>query len=330
LNNPRSPDPTAPFRLRFLTTGLGLFGFVAFVSLANAQDDFISTVRAGNLLFAAVSINHSPNTWWLVDTGATMCELDLNTARRLQLKRSNRYRLTSRPKNRGEHFDFVEAPDLSVGTIQCGPLVVLAHPLAQALGESPSPVHWSGSFDKTGLLGMNLLLARHALIVWRRQRIYLDPSGDQVKSSADYEAEGYVAIPFTVTPSRQIQIEGKLGSNHHQFCLDTGTPKTMIEQAIVAQDRLPTQATHSVVRSPMKEFADSKVSQVIGTRFQLGDFDLSDHKILSASFRLTKSELGDIWAGLIGADVLWEYDAVIDLGSSMLYMRHYGRNGHPK
>ncbi len=315
-----------PFRLGALIIGLGLFGFVVSITPVDAQDDFISTVRAGNLLFAAVSINHSPNTWWLVDTGSTMCELDLNTARSLHLKRSNRYRLTSRPKNRGEDFDFVEAPDLSVGTTQCGPLVVLAHPLAQALAEFPSPVHRSGSFDKTGLLGMNLLLARHALIVWRRQRIYLDPSGDQVKSNTEYEAEGYVTIPFTVTLSLQIQIEGKLGSNQHQFCLDTGTPKTMIEQAIVEQDRLTSQVTHSVVRSPMKEFADSKVSQVIGTRFQLGDFDLSNHKILSASFRLTKSDRGDIWAGLIGADILWEYDAVIDLGSNRLYLRSNHRN----
>jgi hypothetical protein len=320
LNNLRSPDPGVPFRSRVLIIGLGLFGF-ACVSLASAQDEFISTVRAGNLLFAAVSINHSSDTWWLVDTGATMCELDLNTAKDLQLKRSTRYRLTSRPKNRGEHFDFVEASDLSVGTIQCGPLIVLTHPLVQALRESPSPVRWLGPFDKTGLLGMNLLLAKHALIVWRKQRIYLDPSGDQVKSNTDYETEGYVPIPFAVTPSRQIQIEGKLGSNHHQFCLDTGTPKTMIEQVVVDQDRLPTQATYSVVRSPMKEFTDSKVSQVIGTRFQLGDFDLSNHKVLSASFHLTKSERGDIWAGLIGADVLWEYDAAIDLASNTLYLR---------
>jgi hypothetical protein len=225
LNNLRSPDPAVPFRSRVLIIGLELFGF-ACVSLASAQDEFISTVRAGNLLFAAVSISHSSDTWWLVDTGATMCELDLNTAKELQLKRSTRYRLTSRPKNRGEHFDFVEASDLSFGTIQCGPLVVLAHPLVQALRESPSPVRWLGPFDKTGLLGMNLLLAKHALIVWRKQRIYLDPNGDQVKSNTDYEAEGYIPIPFTVTPSRQIQIEGKLGSNHHQFCLDSGTPKT--------------------------------------------------------------------------------------------------------
>jgi hypothetical protein len=321
VEQPATADPTVTFRRRLLIFGLGLIGFALLAPLANAQDEFIPTVRAGNLLFAAVSINHSPNSWWLVDTGATMCELDLDAARSLQLRRSNRYRLTSRPKNRGEHFDFVEAPDLSIGTVQCGPLVVLAHPLARALDESPSPAHWSDTFDKTGLLGMNLLLARHALIFWRRQRIYLDPGGGRVKSSADYEAEGYVTIPFTVTPSRQIEIEGKLGSNHHQFCLDTGTPETMIEQAIVDQDRLATQATHSVVRSPMKEFADSKVRQVIGTRFQLYNFDLTNRKILSASFHLAKSDHGDIWAGLIGADVLWEYDAIIDLESDTLYLR---------
>ena len=71
----------------------------------------------------------------------------------------------------------------------------------------------------------------------------------------------------------------------------------------------------------MKEFPDSQVTQVMGTQFLLGDFELSSRKILAASFRLTKSDRGDIWAGLIGADVLWEYDAVIDLGSNTLYLR---------
>ena len=71
----------------------------------------------------------------------------------------------------------------------------------------------------------------------------------------------------------------------------------------------------------MNEFTDSKVSQVIGTRFQLGDFDISDRKILAASLHLTKSDRGDIWAGLIGADILWDYDAVIDFGSDTLYLR---------
>jgi hypothetical protein len=329
LKNLRSANPAVPFRLRFLIIGLGLTGLAASVSWANAQDNSFSTVRAGDLLFAAVSIDHAPNTWWLVDTGASICELDLDTAKRLQLKRSSKYRLTSHPKNRREQVDLVETPNILVGNRQCGPLVMVAHPLVQALTESPSPVHWSGTFDKTGLLGMNLLAAKHALILWRKQQIYLDPRREQVKSRADYEAAGYTSIPFTVTPSRQIQLEGRLGSNHHQFCLDTGSPKTMIEQAIVDQDRLPAQAAHSVVRSPMNEFPDSKVTQVTGTRFLLGDFELSNRKILAASFQLTKSERGEVWAGLIGADVLWHYDAVIDLGSNTLYLRRKPSDSAP-
>jgi predicted aspartyl protease len=281
----------------------------------------ISTVRGGDLLYAAVSISDSPATWWLIDTGATFCEFDLDAASRLHLKRSTRYRLTTKVKSRGERVVFVEAPDLLIEKIQCGPLVLLAQPLVPALITSKNPTGWSGTFEKTGLLGMNLLAAKRAFIVWRKQQIYFDPRPDQAKSKADYEADGYIDIPLTITASRQVEIEGRLGSNHYQFCLDTGTPKTTIEQSIVDQDRLPSRLTNSVVRSPMNEFPESKISQVTGTQFKLGDCDLSHRKILAASLHLTKSDRGDVWAGLIGADILWEYDAVIDFGADLLYLR---------
>ena len=35
----------------------------------------------------------------------------------------------------------------------------------------------------------------------------------QVKSEADYEAEGYTAVPLNITPSRQVQIDGTLGDS---------------------------------------------------------------------------------------------------------------------
>jgi hypothetical protein len=331
-----------PFYLHVLVIALELVGWVEAALPAHAfqgENDavpaidppstlhtsggVVSTVRAGELLFAAVSISGSPASWWLVDTGATMCEFDLETANRLHLKRSTRYRLTTRPKTRGQHFGFVEASDLLVGTIQCGPLVMLAHPLVPALTLSKSPANWSGAFEKTGLLGMNILAAKRALIVWRKQQIYFNPDAQQVKSKADYEAEGYTAVPLTITPNRQVQVDGWLGDNHYQFCLDTGTPRTTIEKSVVDQGGLQSRLTNSVVRSPMDEFPDSKISQVIGTRFRIGDYDLSRRKILAASLHLTKSDRGDIWAGLIGADILWDDDAVIDFGSNTLYLRKH-------
>ena len=329
-----------PFHLRILVIGLGLIAGVKTAlpaesfqgkndrvpridtpSTLDAPSGIVPTVRAGDLLFAAVSINGSPGGWWLVDTGATICEFDLETANRLHLKRSNRYRLITRPKHRDEHFVFFETSELLVGTIQCGPLVMLAHPLVPALKPSKSPANWPSAFDKTGLLGMNLLAAKRALIFWRKQQIYFNPDDHQIKSKADYEAEGYSAVPLNITPSRQVQIDGTLGGNHYQFCLYTGTPKTTIEQSVVDQGGFQSRLTGSVVRSPMNEFPDSKISQVIGTQFRIGDYDLSSRKILAASLHLTKSDRGDIWAGLIGADILWDYDAVIDFGSNTLYLR---------
>lgn len=329
-----------PYYLQVLVLGLGLIGWVEAALPAHAfqgENDpvptidppstlytlggVVSTVRAGEVLFAAVSINGSPASWWLVDSGATMCEFDLETANRLHLKRSTRYRLATRPKTRGEHFAFVEASDLLVGTVQCGPLVMLAHPLVPALRLTKGPANWSGAFDRTGLLGMNLLAAKRAFIVWRKQQIYFNPADHQVKSKADYEAEGYTAVPLTITSSRQVQVDGMLGGNHYAFCLDTGSSRTTIEQSVVDQGGFRSKLTNSVVRSPMNEFPDSKISQVIGTQFRIGDYDLSNRKILAASLHLTKSDRGDIWAGLIGADILWDYDAVIDFGSKTLYLR---------
>jgi len=329
-----------PFHLRILVIGLGLIAWIEVAlpaksfegkndgtpgieapSTLGSPGGVAPTVRAGDLLFAAVSINGSPSGWWLVDTGATMCEVDLETANRLHLKRSTRYRLVTRQKNRSEHFIFMETSDLLVGTIQCGPLVMLAHPLVPALRLSKSPANWSRPFDKVGLLGMNLLVTKRALIAWRKQQIYLNPHDHQVKSKAGYEAEGYTTVPLNITPSRQVQVDGTLGGNHYQFCLDTGTPRTTIEQSVVDQGGLRSRLTSSVVRSPMNEFPDSKISQVIGTQFRIGDFDLSSRKILAASLHLTKSDRGDIWAGLIGADILWDYDAVIDFGANVLYLR---------
>jgi len=336
----RPPNLAVPFYFQVFVVSLGLIGWTEAASPTSSPQSeagrvptiegrpafqtpgaIVSTVRGGDVEYVPVSINGSPVTWWLVDTGATICEFDLDAASRLHLKRSTRYRLTTKPKNRGEHLVFVEAPDFLIGTVRCGPLVILAHPLAQALSVSRNPVNQAGAFEKTGLLGLNLLVANRALIRWRKQEICFNPRPDQIRSKADYEAEGYIAVPLTITASRQVELDGTLGSNRYEFCLDTGTPKTTIEQSIVDQDRLPSKLTNSVVRSPMNEFPDSKIRQVIGTQFKLGDYDLRNRKIFAASLHLTKSDRGDIWAGLIGADILWDYDAVIDFGSDRLYLR---------
>jgi hypothetical protein len=169
---------------------------------------------------------------------------------------------------------------------------------------------------------MNVLLRERARILWNQQRIVLDPGSGPTTSRLAFEAEGYRAVPFKITANRQIDVEGTIGSHRYQFCLDTGSSRTTLEQAVVDVERLPSKPTMSVVRSPMKEFGDSNVRAAIPAKFQLGEFNLSNHKVDSAALHLTIRNKGEVWAGLIGVDLLQEYDAIIDLASNVLYLRN--------
>src|SRR5260221_14334549 len=53
--------------------------------IAGVQKNSTTLVRAGNFLFAPVSINHAASTWWLLDTGAPSSEVDLDAAKALRL-----------------------------------------------------------------------------------------------------------------------------------------------------------------------------------------------------------------------------------------------------
>ena len=126
----RSSELAVPFHRRILVIGLGL---IAWVEAALPGESFesrsdrvprieapsklhrpggvVPTVRAGDLLFTAVSINSSPGGWWLVDSGATMCEFDLETA--------NRKLQTLLPSgNRRNNADLVSRLDLGGSIFQ--------------------------------------------------------------------------------------------------------------------------------------------------------------------------------------------------------------------
>jgi hypothetical protein len=90
---------------------------------------------------------------------------------------------------------------------------------------------------------------------------------------------------------------------------------------VVEAENLPSEITQAEVHSALHHFENARVYSVTAKGLQLGNFDLGGHKVRSASFELSDSEAGPPWAGLIGADILWSYDAVIDLGRRALYLR---------
>ena len=290
------------------------------LSIAGVQKNSTPLVRAGNFLFAPVSINHATPTWWLLDTGAPSSEVDIEAAKAL--------RLLHGPDREGDptndiiaqHKLIIQVGSLEVGTFPTGGAKLTAKSLSE-LNHGSLPSGWSGDFNRNGMIGMDILLRQNAIVDWSNQQIILAPTADPARTRAAYEQEGFTYIPLSVTPEYHLEVIGRVGNSEYRFYIDTGNPKTLIKQSVVEAENLPSEITQAEVHNPLHHFENARVYSVTAKGLQLGTFDLGGHKVRSASFELSDSEGGPPWAGLIGADILWSYDAVLDLGRRALYLR---------
>jgi hypothetical protein len=288
--------------------------------IAGVQKNSTSLVRAGNFLFAPVSINRATPTWWLVDTGAPLSEVDIEAAKALHLLRG--------PEREGDPADDINAPNklviqvgsLQVGSFSTGGARLTAKTLSE-LNHGSLPIGWSGDFNRNGMIGMDILLRQNAIVDWSSQQIILAPTADAARTRVAYEREGFTYIPLSLTPENHLEVIGRVGHSEYRFYIDTGDPKTLLKQSVVEAENLPCEVTQAQVHSPLHHFENATVYSVTATGLQLGSFDISGHKVRSASFELSDSEGGPPWAGLIGADILWSYDAILDVGRRALYLR---------
>jgi hypothetical protein len=290
------------------------------LSIAGVEKNSTPLVRAGNFLFAPVSINHAAPTWWLLDTGAPSSEVDIEAAKAL--------RLLHGPDREGDpvnaiiaqHKLIIQVGSLEVGSFSTGGAKLTAKSLSE-LNHGSLPSGWSGDFNRNGMIGMDILLRQNAIVDWSNQQIILAPTADPARTRAAYEQEGFTYIPLSVTQENHLEVIGRVGNSEYRFYIDTGDPKTLIKQSVVEAENLPSQVTQAEVHSPLHHFENMRVYSVTAKGLQLGTFDLGGHKVRGASFELSDSEGGPPWAGLIGADILWSYDAVLDLGRRALYLR---------
>jgi hypothetical protein len=290
------------------------------LSIAGVQKNSTLLVRAGNFLFAPVSINRATPTWWLVDTGAPLSEVDIETAKALRLLHGPEMRGDPADDNNAPNKLVIQVGSLEVGSFSTGGARLTAKALSE-LNHGSLPIGWSGDFHRTGMIGMDILLRQNAIVDWSGQQIILAPTADAARTRTSYEGQGFTYIPLSVTPENHLEVIGRIGSSEYRFYIDTGDPKTLLKQSIVEAENLPYEITQAQVHSPLHHFQNARIYSVTPKGLQLGVFDLSGQKVRSASFDLSDSEGGPPWAGLIGADLLWSYDAILDVGKRALYLR---------
>jgi hypothetical protein len=292
------------------------------ISRAEVKFGFAQAVRTnGYHLFVPVSVNHSAPTWWLVDTGAPSSSIETEYARQLGLRappgpeNSASTNVTREKSGRPS----VACQDLLIGTLDCGG-VILREISAKALAEERS-ISWHGSFNKTGIIGVNLLAKYGALINCRVGQVFFSPTGNLGMSGAKYEQQGFTSVPLTVTNTNRLEINGTLGSQTYSFIIDTGSPYCLLDNGVRDKAQVPFWKTNVPVRAPFINFRGAKISLAPLSDFKVGDYDARGAYVGFAAFPFNEPGLEHSFAGLIGADFLGYRSAIIDIGGRTLYLK---------
>jgi uncharacterized membrane protein YgcG len=147
-------------------------------------------------LAVPVSINGSKTTWWIVDTGAPVCIIDPSFSKKLGLQDDNQV----------GSFPVTMVNNIQMGTFPCSGIACVVRSIGEL--KNVELRNEAGSFGKTGVVGINLLVKYGGLINCRTQQIFLSPSGNLGMSRQKYEGMGFTYVPMNVTAKNRLEVTG--------------------------------------------------------------------------------------------------------------------------
>ncbi len=263
-------------------------------------------------LTVPVSINGSNPTWWIVDTWAPACDIDPSFSQKLGLQVTG---------ERG--FQVAKINNFQIGTFHCDAVGCFVAPIGEL--KELNLRGWQGDFEKTGVVGVNLLGKYGALINLKTQQVFLSPSGNLGLSRQKFEAMGFTYVPLEITRQNRLELVGTLGGNTYSFAIDTGALATVLDQSIRSTANVPFWETRSKIGGPFHDFKNASISYGSASDFKLGNYDAKGAKLLFANLNLSEHGFTHRFAGLIGIDFLYRRSAIIDIGGRALYLKPYSK-----
>jgi predicted aspartyl protease len=273
-----------------------------------------------NHLFVPISINLQKQSWWLVDTGAPISTITEAAARSASLQRPGiTAKIPSSVKVEGREREVVIAQKIVSEGFDFGeePMAVLR---LDAL-EHERMRRVSQSFGNGGILGLPILKKYGALINCRTKQIFLSRNGGPLPvHRSTYEQMGFTYIPINITPENHVEALGTIGTGEYSFLIDTGASATLILASIREKERIPFYTERTTLVG-VHDFNNPIVTSGLLRSFRLGSHDLSNSFVGFADLNLTQSEFTRPLGGIIGAEILWDHHAIIDLGNRALYLK---------
>jgi hypothetical protein len=255
-----------------------------------------------------------PN-WWLVDTGAPLSFINAEQARGLvrSVPGINEQGGTGKkPKllldiatavdgNPMGHFNFFEYP--SLGSIDANRY---------------SNVGYLKPFDTGGILGLDFLVQHAAVLNFPTQRLFL-VLGNSPSRLNHIGFENFAHVPIRITATGRIEVTGSVGPNIYSFLVDSGSGRTVIDWSIKEANQIPVRYSGTI----FLDFGQARVPSAIGQlqNFELGTVKVSANAIQFAKLPKAGAGFSHPFGGIIGADLLWEHQAILDIGGRALYLK---------
>jgi hypothetical protein len=260
------------------------------------------------------------SNWWLVDTGSPWSFVSAAQAKRLVRSEPGISEQTTTVAGRNckvlvniganvggypmGRFDFFESP-VPIGSIDRN--------LYNRVG-------YRSSFETNGVLGANFLVQHGASLNFQSQRLlFAVGSASSGSNRTGFERGGFTYVPVQVTEPGRIEVIGSVGSNIYSFLIDSGSGGTVLQLAIKVRNRIPVWSNGAVYFG----LEQGNIPAVSGQlpSFKLGTQDVSGKTVQFANLPNLKTGFSHPFGGIIGADLLWAHQAILDIGGRALFLK---------
>lgn len=173
-----------------------------------------------------------------------------------------------------------------------------------------------------GILGADILFPTKAVLDCDKQLLVLkmDP---RARGNAGFDYRGYHRVPMHASAGYNLYVDGSVNGRRAKLMVDTGAFTTLLHSRFLRQMRIPLRATP--FSSAGVNLKQRGVQLATISRFSVGSLEMASSEV--GAINLEGLIHGGLLnasppvAGLLGSEILRRYHAIIDFGTSTLYLR---------
>ena len=279
------------------------------------QYEALPLVRSDhNHLLVRAEINGKPATL-VVDTGAPVSAVCLDRASHFELKPVRRKsKIPAKLNINGAYSRLSIARGIRLGalTLVDEPVVLIAVPEQEG----------AGRLEGDGILGTDVLSPLKAVLDFDRMLLVIKIDATVPGSVPGFDYRGFRRIRMQETDGGNMYVPGSINGTKARLMVDTGAPGTLLHSLFVVQMKIPTRKTR--FNSVGVNLPEDRIHLAEISNLSVGPMNMQNSRV--GVINLTRVIHGELKAkppvaGLLGAQMLHDYHAIIDFGTKSLYLK---------